>query len=43
MFEEDGIVHVVAGKEDSLEDALEIQKKLRDLGYQTLIIAAKRE
>ena len=43
VFEEDGIVHVVAGKEDSLEDALEIQKKLRDLGYQTLIIAAKRE
>lgn len=42
VFEEDGIVHVVAGKEDSLEDALEIQNKLRNLGYQTLIIAAKR-
>ena len=43
VFEDGGVVHVVAGKEDSLDEALKLQQKLRNLGYQTLIIAAKDE
>lgn len=42
VFTDGGIVHVVAGKEEALEDALKLQQKLRDLGYQTLLIAAKK-
>ena len=38
----DGMLRVVAGKEDSLEDALKLQRKLRELGYQTLIVASER-
>lgn len=41
VFEDGGIIHVVAGREDSIEDALKLQEKLRELGYQTLILAAK--
>ena len=41
VLEDGDIIHVVAGREDSLDDALKLQRKLRDLGYQTLIIAAK--
>ena len=39
VFEEGGLLHVVAGKEDSLEDALKLQAKLRELGYRTMIVA----
>ena len=41
VFEDGGMLHVVAGREDSLDDALKLQKKLRELGYQTLILAAR--
>ncbi len=40
--EEAGLLHVVAGKEDSLEDALKLQRKLRSLGYHTMIVASDR-
>lgn len=39
VFEDDDMIHVVVGKEDSLEDALKMQKKLREMGYRTLIVA----
>ena len=41
VFEDGGMLHVVAGREDSLDDAIALQEKLRALGYQTLIIAAR--
>ena len=42
VFEEDQILHVIAGKEDSLENALKLQIKLRDLGYVTMVVSAMR-
>lgn len=39
VIEDGSMLHVVAGKENSLEDALKLQKKLRELGYRTMIIA----
>lgn len=42
VMEEDGMLHVIAGKEDSLEDALKMQKKLREMGYRTMVIASQR-
>lgn len=39
VLEEGSLLHVVAGREDSLEDALKLQAKLRDLGYRTMIVA----
>lgn len=39
VLDEGGLLHVVAGKEDSLEDALKLQAKLRELGYRTMIVA----
>ncbi len=41
VFEDGGILHVVAGKEDSLQDALKLQQQLKDHGYQTMIIASR--
>lgn len=41
VLKEDGIFHVTVGREASLEDALDIQKRLREAGYQTMIIAAE--
>lgn len=40
VFEEDGIHHVVAGRERELEDALRMQQKLRELGYRTMMISS---
>lgn len=42
VFEEDQILHVVAGREKSLENALMLQKKLRDLGYVTMVVSAAK-
>ena len=42
VMEEAGLLHVIAGKEDSLEDAVKLQRKLRDLGYHTLIVASDK-
>lgn len=39
VSEDDGMLHVIAGKESSLEDAVKLQKRLRELGYRTLIVA----
>lgn len=39
VSEDDGMLHVIAGKEETLEDAVKLQKKLRELGYRTLIVA----
>lgn len=41
VLKEDGIFHVTVGREESLEDALDLQKRLREAGYQTMIIAAE--
>lgn len=41
VFEEDGILHVVVGRERMLDDALNLQKKLRDLNYQTMIVSSE--
>lgn len=41
VLEEDGILHVVVGKEHTLDEAVALKKQLRDLGYQTMIVAAK--
>lgn len=38
VFEDDDMLHVAVGKETTLEAALKLQKKLRSLGYQTMII-----
>jgi N-acetylmuramoyl-L-alanine amidase len=40
VFEEDQILHVVAGKESSLENVLKLQKELRNLGYVTMVVSA---
>lgn len=40
VMEDDAMLHVIAGREDSLDDALKLQKRLRDLGYRTMIVAA---
>ena len=42
VYEDDEMIHVVAGKVDTLEEALKLQKKLRGLGYRTMIIASER-
>lgn len=42
VYEDDGIFHVVVGKEDSIEDAQKLERQLRNMGYQTLIIARKK-
>lgn len=42
VLEEDQILHVVAGREKSLENALMLQKKLRDLGYVTMVVSAAK-
>lgn len=41
VLKEDGNFHVTVGREESLEDALDLQKRLREAGYQTMIIAAE--
>lgn len=38
LFEEDGIIHVAAGREKTVDDAMQLQKKLRCLGYSTMIV-----
>lgn len=38
-----GILHVIAGREHSVEDALQLQKKLRELGYHTMIVTEGRQ
>lgn len=43
VAKEVGLFRVVAGKEDSLEDAVALKGKLRDLGYRTLIVATDRQ
>ena len=42
ILDDNSILHVVVGREDCLEDALKLQKKLRELGYHTLIVATDR-
>lgn len=42
VLKEDSMLHVVVGKEDSLEDVLKLQKKLKELGYRTMIVATDR-
>ncbi len=39
VMEDDAMLRVIVGREDSLEDALKLQRKLRDLGYRTMIVA----
>lgn len=39
VMEDDAMLRVIVGREDSLEDALKLQQKLRDLGYRTMIVA----
>lgn len=41
VLEEDGILHVVVGKEHTLDEAVALKKQLRDLGYRTMIVTAK--
>lgn len=43
VFRDEGILHVVVGKENSLEDALKLQEKLRKLGYRTMIVSSELE
>lgn len=42
VLEEDQILHVVAGRENTLENALKLQKELRDLGYVTMVVSSAR-
>lgn len=42
-FEEDGIIHVVAGKERTIENAWNMQNQLRKLGYITMIISTEMD
>lgn len=42
VFEEDQILHVVAGKESSLENVLKLQEELRNLGYVTMVVSAMK-
>lgn len=41
VWKEDGMYHVIAGKENTVEEAFDMQKKLRRLGYRTMIISAE--
>lgn len=43
VFEEDGIIHVIAGKERTIENALNMQRQLRKLGYVTMIISTEMD
>lgn len=41
VFNENGIIFVVAGKEDNIEDALELQEYLRRMGYMTMVVSSR--
>ncbi len=41
ILKESGILHVIVGRERVLDDALKLQKKLRDLEYQTMIVSSE--
>lgn len=43
VYEDGGMLHVVTGKEDSVEDAIQLQNALRKLGYQTMIVSAMKD
>lgn len=43
IYEEAGMLHVIVGREDSLEDAVKLQAKLRLFDYPTLIVSSRME
>lgn len=43
IYEEEGMLHVIVGREDSLEDAVKLQAKLRLFDYPTLIVSSRLE
>lgn len=42
VHKDDGMIRVVAGKVDTLDEALKLQRKLRDLGYRTMMIVSEK-
>ncbi len=43
VYQEGGILHVIVGRTGTLEEALELQKKLRMFDYPTMIVSSQME
>lgn len=43
VYEEDGMLHVIVGRVESLEDAVKLQEKLRRFDYPTMIVSSRME